>query len=204
METGASKASNTICLNTAGQSIDVNKWENDNATDPHCEKVDLGGDVSQCINVMFVCSEWGSKKGGLSTFNRQLAVNLAKTSNDRINVHCYVCESGEEERQDASRQGVNLITARRPPGSSDPLECLKFPPPELPHPDIVVGHGTGSRGVQFEQVNKKTSLSKCNHAFRFPGKTSSAMHSCKFVTVHCFKIDTIVLYSIVSLRAPLF
>ena len=64
---------------------------------------------------------------------------------------------------------------------------------------------TGSRGVQFEQVNKKTSyLLKCNHAFRFPLKTPSAMHLCKFVTVHCFKIDTIVLYSIVSLRAPLF
>ena len=52
-----------------------------------------------------------------------------------------MCESAEEDRHDASRQGVNLITARRPPGSSDPLEWLKIPPPELPHPDIVVGHG---------------------------------------------------------------
>ena len=33
--------------------------------------------VSPCIDVMFICSEWGSKKGGLSTFNRELAVNLA-------------------------------------------------------------------------------------------------------------------------------
>ena len=147
MGTGASTTSNTISLNIAGQSIDVkivNKRENDDVTDSgtsHFVEVDLGGDVSRCINVMFVCSEWGSKKGGLSTFNRQLAVNLAKMSNDRIKVHCYVCESGEEDRHDASRQGVNLITARRPPGSSNPLEWLKFPPPELQHPDIVVGHG---------------------------------------------------------------
>ena len=147
MGTGASTTSNTISLNIVGQSIDVkivNKRENDNATDSgtsHCVEVDLGGDVSQCINVMFICSEWGSKKGGLSTFNRQLSVNLAKTSNDRIKVHCYVCESNEVDRQDASRQGVNLITARRVPGSSDPLEWLKFPPLELRHPDIVVGHG---------------------------------------------------------------
>ena len=67
---------------------------------------------------------------------------------------------------------------------------------------------TGSRGVQFEQVNKKTSyLLKCNHAFRFPLKSSSTMHLYKCVTVHCFKINTIVLYSvysIVSLQAPLF
>ena len=34
--------------------------------------------VDQCIDVMFICSEWGSSRGGLSTFNRELAVNLAK------------------------------------------------------------------------------------------------------------------------------
>ena len=147
MGTGASTTSNTIGLNIAGQSIDlkiVNKRENDDATHSgtsHFVEVDLGGNVSRYINIMFVCSEWGSKKGGLSTFNRQLAVNLVKTSQDKIKVHCYVCESNEVDRQDASRQGVNLITARRPPGSSDPLEWLKIPPPELPHPDIVVGHG---------------------------------------------------------------
>ena len=57
---------------------------------------------------------------------------------------------------------------------------------------------TESRGVQFEQDNKKTFyLLNCNHAFRFPLKTSSAMHLCKYVMVHCFKIDTIVLFSIV-------
>ena len=93
------------------------------------------------VKVMFICGEWGSRKGGLSTFNRQLAANLAKTSNERIKVHCYVSESAEEDRQDASRQGVNLITAKRTSGSSDPLEWLKFPPAELPYPDIVVGHG---------------------------------------------------------------
>ena len=33
------------------------------------------------INVMFVCDEWKSSKGGQSTFNREFAVNLAKTTN---------------------------------------------------------------------------------------------------------------------------
>lgn len=41
------------------------------------------------VKVMFICGEWGSRKGGISTFNRQLAANLAKTSNERIKVHCY-------------------------------------------------------------------------------------------------------------------
>ena len=90
---------------------------------------------------MFICNEWGSSKGGLPTFNREFAVNLAKAASDRIKVHCYVCSSSEEDRLDAKKQGVNLITARRLPGSNDPLEWLKIPPPELPTPNVVVGHG---------------------------------------------------------------
>ena len=99
----------------------------------------------ECINVMFLCDEWKSSKGGLSTFNRELAVNLARTSksntNDRIKVHCYVSQSDELSREDAKQYGVNLITAQRIPGSSDPLDWLKIPPSELRQPDVVIGHG---------------------------------------------------------------
>ena len=93
------------------------------------------------IDVMFLCDEWKSSKGGLSTFNREFAVNLAKTTSDSIKVHCYVAQSDEPSREDARQHGVNLITARSVPGSSDPLDWLKIPPPELLNPDIVVGHG---------------------------------------------------------------
>ena len=98
-------------------------------------------DVSRCVDVMFICNEWGSSKGGLSTFNREFSVNLAKASTDKIKVHCYVCSSSEQDRDEARKQGVNLITARRLPGSPDLMEALKFPPSDLPHPHIVVGHG---------------------------------------------------------------
>ncbi|XP_022805596.1 death-associated protein kinase 1-like [Stylophora pistillata] len=110
---------------------------------------EIEDEVSRPIDIMFVCSEWGSKKGGLSTFNREFAVNLAKNSVDNIRVHCYVCECTQDEKQDASRQGVNLILARRPPGSSDPLESIKIPPPELPHPDVVVSHGRKFGGAAY-------------------------------------------------------
>ena len=129
-------------------------------------EVDLGDIVSPCIDVMFICSEWGSKKGGLSTFNRELAVNLANISNGRIKVHCYVSESSEAERQDASSKGVNLITAKRSPGSSDPLDWLKTPPSDRLNPDVVVSHGrkfgsaayfiqmiTNCRWIHFVHVN---------------------------------------------------
>ena len=93
------------------------------------------------INVMFLCDEWKSSKGGLSTFNREFAVNLAKTTSDSVKVHCYVSQSDELSREDARQHGVKLITARHIPGSGDQLDWLKIPPPELPNPDIVVGHG---------------------------------------------------------------
>ena len=40
-------------------------------------------DVSQRIDVMFICGEWGSSKGGLPAFNREFAVNLAKATSDQ-------------------------------------------------------------------------------------------------------------------------
>ena len=93
------------------------------------------------INVMFLCDEWKSSEGGVSTFNREFAVNLAKTTSGSIKVYCYVSQSNKLSREDARRHGVELITARNIPGSVDPLDLLKIPPPELPNPDIVVGHG---------------------------------------------------------------
>jgi len=44
------------------------------------------------------------------------------------------------DREDARQHGVDLITAQSVPGSTDPLDWLKLPPPELPSPDIVIGH----------------------------------------------------------------
>ena len=93
------------------------------------------------IDVMFLCDEWKSSKGGLSTLNREFAINLAKTTIESMKIHCYVSKSDDRDRDDARQHGVNLITAQSVPGSTDPLDWLKIPPLELPHPDIVIGHG---------------------------------------------------------------
>ena len=93
------------------------------------------------IDAMFLCDEWKSSKGGLSTFNRELAINLAETTIGSMNIHCYVSRSDDQDREDAEQHGVNLITAQTVPGSRDPLDWLKVPPPELPNPHIVIGHG---------------------------------------------------------------
>ena len=92
-------------------------------------------------NVLFVCDKWNSSKGGLSTFNREFAINLAKTSRNDFAIHCYVCQSSESDRDDARKNGVNIITAKSIPGTSDRLEWLRLPPSELAHLDVVIGHG---------------------------------------------------------------
>ncbi|CAH3137906.1 unnamed protein product, partial [Pocillopora meandrina] len=93
------------------------------------------------LDVMFLCDEWKSSKGGLSTFNREFAINLAEATTGSMKIHCYVSNSDDQDREDAEQHGVNLITARSVPGSADPLECLKFPPSKLPKPHLVIGHG---------------------------------------------------------------
>ena len=95
----------------------------------------------QVIDVVFLCDEWKSSKGGLSTFNREFAINLAETTTNSMKIHCYVSKSDDQDKEDARQYGVNLITARSIPGSIDSLERLKFPPPELPNPHLVIGHG---------------------------------------------------------------
>ena len=111
---------------------------------------------SKHINVLFVCDEWNSSKGGLATFNRKFAINLAKASSEDFAIHCYVCRSNESDREDARKNGVNIITAKSIPGTSDRLEWLRLPPSELPHPDVVIGHGRkfGTPAYSITQITK--------------------------------------------------
>ena len=103
----------------------------------------------QVIDVVFICDEWKSSKGGLSTFNREFAINLAETTTSSMKIHCYVPKSDDQDIEDAGHHGVNLITARSIPGSADPLERLKFPPQELPNPHLVIGHGRKFGGCAY-------------------------------------------------------
>ena len=90
---------------------------------------------------MFLCDEWKSSKGGLSTFNRELSGHLAKTCGEKIKVFCYVSKSDEPDKRDAEKNGVTLLAAGKLPGNQNRLDWLKIPPAELPDPDFVIGHG---------------------------------------------------------------
>ncbi|XP_022800209.1 uncharacterized protein LOC111338068 isoform X3 [Stylophora pistillata] len=108
------------------------------------------------IDVMFLCDEWKSSKGGLSTFNREFAMNLAETTTGSMKIHCYVSQSDDRDREDAKQHGVNLITAEAVPGSRDYLDWLKVPPPELQHPHVVIGHGR-KLGTPAYHIQRATS-----------------------------------------------
>ena len=101
------------------------------------------------IDVMFLCDEWKSSKGGLSTFNREFAINLAQTTTGSMKIHCYVSKSDDQDKEDAKQHNVKLITAQSVPVSADPFECLKFPPSELPNPHLIIGHGRKFGGPAY-------------------------------------------------------
>ena len=121
------------------------------------------------IDVVFLASEWGSLQGGLSTFNREFAINLARKSSQKINVHVYVSTGSEFDKKDAEKYGVNLIIADPLPGFGDPLHWLIQPPGELPYLEVVVGHGRKTGG---------------------PAHLLSSNRNCKYVQIlHVFAED---------------
>ena len=82
-------------------------------------------------------SEWRSTKGGLSTINRELAIQLAK--HPSVEVSVYLPQCSEEDKQVARDNNVRLIKAREMPGLEPNfwLSCL----PEDHAVDCVIGHG---------------------------------------------------------------
>ena len=89
------------------------------------------------IRVTILASEWGSSKGGLSTLNRELAIQLAKFP--EVDVSFFVPQCSVEEKRAALSHNIEIVQATRRPGY-DELEWLSFPPAQL-QIDVVVGHG---------------------------------------------------------------
>ena len=128
-------------------------------------------ETERTIDILAICDEWKPSKGGLSAFNRELVINLAKVSGENVNIHCYVSKSDDADREDAKKYGVNLVTAQKIPGTENPHEWLKFPPPELAKIDVVIGHG------------RKFGLPACfitkiMNKFRLPCKLLQFLHVC--------------------------
>ena len=103
--------------------------------------------TSQPMRVLVVATEWDSRHGGLSTFNRDLCAALAAAG---ARVVCYVTEANAEEKSRASEVNVQILDAPKMAGVKD--AALLLQPPVLPAgfvPDVIVGHDriTGGASV---------------------------------------------------------
>ena len=63
------------------------------------------------IKVTILASEWGSTKGGLSTINRELAIQLAKLPDIKISFFLPKCS--HENKEEAQHHGISIVEAER-------------------------------------------------------------------------------------------
>ena len=107
------------------------------STSQEDHEIDSGSTSSRKLRVTLLSSEWRSTKGGLSTINRELAIQLAK--HPSVEVSVYLPQCSEEDKQVARDHDVHLIKAREMPGLEPNfwLSCL----PEDHAVDCVIGHG---------------------------------------------------------------
>ena len=90
------------------------------------------------LRVTLLSSEWKTTKGGLSTINRVLAIQLAK--HPSLEVCVYLPQCSEEDKQVAARHNVSLIEAKERVGY-EPNDWLSYLP-KVHVVDYVIGHGT--------------------------------------------------------------
>ncbi|XP_044177997.1 nucleotide-binding oligomerization domain-containing protein 2-like isoform X1 [Acropora millepora] len=90
------------------------------------------------IKVTILASEWGSSKGGLSTINRELAIQVAKFPD--VEVSFFLPKCSHESKKEAQHHGISIVEAERLVGYHEELDWLSFPPENL-QIDVVVGHG---------------------------------------------------------------
>lgn len=93
--------------------------------------------VSRSLHIVLLASEWKSSKGGLSTLNRALAIQLAKHPN--VKVSFFVPECSDDDKRAASNHNVEILRAENWPGY-ERVDWLAFLPKGL-EIDFVIGHG---------------------------------------------------------------
>ena len=102
------------------------------------------------VQVTILASEWGSSKGGLSTINREIAIQLAKCPEAEITFFLPKCS--QEDKKLALQNNVKIVEALRRPGFQE-LEWLNFPSDHL-QIDVIVGHGV-KLGKQAQIIKER-------------------------------------------------
>ena len=103
------------------------------------EETDSSISSEKVLNVTILADEWKSLKGGLSTFNRELAIHLASRSDTQVTFLVPHGACGLEEKAAAAKNCVTIMEAKKLIACPSPVE-LFFPPKDLGI-DVVIGHG---------------------------------------------------------------
>ena len=115
------------------------------------EGTDSSNSLKEDLKVIILADEWNSLKGGLSTFNRELAIHLASRSDTHLTVFVPHGACEEKEKAAAAEKFVSIIEAEELM-TCDSLVELFFPPDDL-EIDVVIGHGV-KLGQQAQKIRK--------------------------------------------------
>lgn len=102
--------------------------------------------------ILAIGTEWFSKKGGLSTFNRQLCIGLS-AKNHRV--FCYLPEYTQLEESDAMNFNVTLVKPAKKNFTSETEDLFKKPPiSEDIIFDLIIGHDRIT-GPAMKEISEK-------------------------------------------------
>ena len=112
----------------------------------------------QILNITLLASEWKTLAGGLSTLNRELAINLSQIQNVRVSFFVPEGACNDEDKKEAKGFGINILDASKCVGI-EPLLWLINPPHDHKI-DVIVGHGV-KLGRQIQCIRKHAQFKNC-------------------------------------------
>jgi tetratricopeptide (TPR) repeat protein len=101
----------------------------------------------QSTRFLVMATEWSPGHGGLSSFNQELCVALARAGSE---VECVVQQASDKEIEEALASGVRLLSAPVEVGDT-PEARLYRRPGVVTEPDVVIGHGRKTGPVALVQ-----------------------------------------------------
>lgn len=129
----------TRLIDTNSNQATANTQEpNKTASQAMHEPTAEGTSTNRRLQILALGTEWESRHGGLSTFNRELCIALAAAGHQVV---CVVPESTEQEQDAAEMVNVLLVSPPLEPGLEGTERLLMNTP--LPHgfsPKFVIGH----------------------------------------------------------------
>ena len=112
----------------------------------------------QTLKITLLASEWNSLAGGLSTLNRELAINLSQIQNVSVSLLVPEGACSDEDKREAGSFGISIIEARKCVGL-DPLVWLSNAPQDHKI-DVIVGHGV-KLGHQVQLIKAHPQFQNC-------------------------------------------